>query len=62
MLNDVAEYKTKMSKLMIEFNNDRMPDTDFIHSFMPRVWKKVQGGIPLSPREKEVIDDLFDRN
>jgi tagatose-1,6-bisphosphate aldolase non-catalytic subunit AgaZ/GatZ len=63
MLNEDAAYKMKMNKLMVEFKASRMPDTEFINSFLPRVWKKIQDGkFGLSTREKEVIDDLFDKN
>lgn len=62
MLTDNNEYKTKMNKLMIEFNAGRLADTDFINSFMPRVWNKIKTDRELTDREKEVIDDLFERN
>lgn len=63
MLEDTEKeaYKLKVNKLMIEFDHGRMPDTDFINSFMPRVKSKVDHGQNLSDREKEVITDLFEK-
>lgn len=59
---DREMYQMKVKKLMTEFDNGRLPDTDFINSFLPRVSDKIKlDVIPLSAREKEVIDDLFDK-
>lgn len=63
MIDESSAYKTKVQKLMIEFNAERLPATPFINSFLPRVWEKVKlGRKPLSDAEKTVIDDLFDKN
>lgn len=56
------EYEVKINKLVIEFNNGRLPDTNFVNSFIPRVSAKFKADLfPLTEREKEVIDDLFDK-
>lgn len=59
---EAAAYKLKVNKIMVNYNAGRLPDTPFINSFMPRVYKLVntEGSRPLSDREKEVIDELFD--
>jgi hypothetical protein len=61
MLADEARYKKMVEKLVIEFNGGRMKDTEFINSFMPRICKKAKSGSPLSDREKEVVEKLFEQ-
>jgi hypothetical protein len=60
MLNNQPEYKLKVHRLMVQFENGRMQDSDFINSFMPRIYEKVNQGRELSDREMEVIDNLFE--
>jgi hypothetical protein len=62
MLDDSERYKMMFKKLMVIFDKGNMKDTSFINSFMPRVDKKIKEGNPLSDREKEVIEELFDQN
>lgn len=56
------EMEVKINKLMIEFDNGRLPDTDFINSFIPRVSAKFKADLfPLTEREEEVINDMFEK-
>jgi hypothetical protein len=54
-------YKIKINKLMIEFNNGRMVDSDFINSFMPKMNRKIKEGWELSDKERVIIDELFEK-
>jgi hypothetical protein len=57
-----SEYEMKIRKLMVLFEDGDLPDTVFVNSFMPRVSGKFKANVlPLTPREKEVIDDMFDK-
>ena len=62
MIDESSAYKTKVAKLMIEFNAERLPDNDFINSFMPRVWEKCKIGRELSEKERAKIDELFEQH
>lgn len=56
------EYEMKIRKLMELFDDGDLPDTPFVNSFMPRVSAKFKANIlPLTVREKEVIDDMFNK-
>lgn len=61
MLDNTPEYMLKVNKLMIQFDNGRMPDNSFFNSFMPRVKHKVDHNQPLSDAEKSKLDELFDQ-
>lgn len=63
MLSDSKEeYTIKIKKLMVEFTNDRMPDNEFINSFMPRVYDKMIKGYNLTDIEKRKLDELFEKH
>ena len=61
MLTDVQEYKMKIKKLVELFDNGDLPETEFIDSFVPRVSNKIKNGFSLTPREKEVVDEMFEQ-
>lgn len=61
MLDDTSTYKMKVSKLMNEYNQGRLPDNEFIESFLPRVAKKIRNSWELTTKEKACIDQLFDQ-
>ena len=54
-------HKIMIKKLMVEFDNGRLPDTEFIDSFMPRMDKKQKNDWELTVREKEVLSELFEK-
>jgi hypothetical protein len=59
---DRKEYEMKIRKLTEVFHDGGLPDTAFVNSFIPRVAMKFKNNVlPLTPREKEVIDDMFDK-
>jgi archaellum component FlaC len=56
------EYEMKIRKLNDLYAEGLLPDTPFVDSFIPRVTDKFNADIiPLTAREKEVIDDMFNK-
>lgn len=63
MVTYSEEYKMKMRKLAVLFEEGMLPDTEFINSFVPRVVSKMKSAVlQLTVKERQVIDKLFDQN
>ena len=60
MLDDKTEYGFKVKALKHEFDMGRLPDTDFINSFISSVYNRLDAGLSLSDKQKSIIDRLFE--
>ena len=61
MLDPIPRLKKMADKLQLEIDAGRM-EGDFVESFIPRIRTKMKNGNELSPRETEILEDLFEKH
>lgn len=61
MLDPLPRLKKMADKLQLEIDAGRL-NGDFVETFIPRVRTKMKRGCELSPRETEVLEDLFEKH
>lgn len=61
MLDPLPRLKKMADKLQLEIDTGRL-EGDFVESFISSVRRKMKAGHELTPRQIEILEDLFEKH